>query len=406
MTSYHDTIAWLESRHRSTGQRSLAAMREACERLGYPERTLRCVHVAGTNGKGSVCTKIAKGFELAGTKVGLFTSPHIFSFCERIQVQGIPISQEGVVDGVAAIRRRCSDDLSFFEITTLLAFEWFRQHGVQMAVFETGLGGRLDATNVCHPSLCIITSINFDHVIELGNTIEQITAEKAGIIKRAVPLLLGPRVSLQAVMKSAPFTLLQQHGETPIIHQVTGTWADFDEENSALAAKAMALLDLPLHCIEKAVLVRPPCRFQQFLVPEQGDSVPVVLDVAHNPDGIQRLLMKTRATFPNSLVCFLMAVCRNKDIASMARLIKETAAIVICTQSSSWRAMAAEELAAHIRNTGVEAIAAVEPSTAFRLAMGQAKARKIPLVITGTFFLMESVHNLLTDTAGVIKNHQ
>ncbi len=391
----NETIEWLFSKRENSDERySLDRMVTACRALGNPEKGLRCIHVAGTNGKGSVCTKLAKAFELSGSIVGLFTSPHIASFQERICVQGVPISEEAIEAGVSTIRNVCSDALSFFEITTLLAFLWFREQGVQIAVIETGLGGRLDATNVCHPELCVITSISLDHTGRLGETIEKIAVEKAGIIKEHVPVIIGPRVPKEAIARAI------SRFHSPQIFQVDGTWEDFDDENSAIAEAAMKMECISPEIIAKAISVRPPCRFEEVPrshILQRWKEAPkaIILDVAHNPDGIQRLLMKARATFPNSRFCFLLAVCRDKDVHEMISLLQKDAATIVCTESSSPRALLACELSAIVRQYGIEATEVADPKEALSLAVHISASAQLPLFVTGTFFLMSPVREVV-----------
>lgn len=391
---YSSTVRWLFSKHLSLGtQLGLERMQEACRRLGNPERGLQCVHVAGTNGKGSVCTKIAKAYELSGRTTGLFTSPHISSFRERIQINGVCISEQEVIDGVDTIRSLCPDTLTFFEITTLLAFLWFRKQKVQRAVLETGLGGRLDATNVCLPELCVITSISFDHMDYLGTSLEEIATEKAGILKENIPVVIGPRV---------PLTVISLHAKkrsVPLYH-VEGEWADFDAENSALAEKALHLLNMPSEVIEKALRFRPPCRFQEIHLEGVGSqlkSVVVVLDVAHNPDGIQRLLMKAKRTFPNSRFCILLAVSHDKDVKEMVFTLCNEAVAIVCTEAPSTRAMSSSELARVVRgaNPSLCVRDVADPQEALRAAVESAAAAGTPLLVTGTFFFMGAIRAAL-----------
>ncbi|MEI6241855.1 MAG: Mur ligase family protein, partial [Chlamydiota bacterium] len=170
---------------------SLDEMKRGLEFVGHPEKAFESIHVAGTNGKGSVCTKVAKALSLEGYRVGLYISPHISSYRERISINGLMISEEEVVKYLERIFQ-IPIEFSFFEISTLLAFMYFADQLVEFAVLETGLGGRYDATNVVDPIVSVITSIGWDHMHILGDTLEAIACEKGGIIKREVPLVLGP----------------------------------------------------------------------------------------------------------------------------------------------------------------------------------------------------------------------
>ena len=165
--------------------------------LGTPTQHFKCIHVAGTNGKGSVVYKIAKSLEKEGLRVGLYTSPHISSFRERIQINGQLIDESSVVAGLSRIFEEIDKSkipATFFEITTALALKYFADQKVDYVVLETGLGGRLDATNIVTPVLSIITSISLEHTEYLGSTLEAIAKEKGGIIKPYVPIFIGPRV--------------------------------------------------------------------------------------------------------------------------------------------------------------------------------------------------------------------
>lgn len=198
-SSYKDTLDWLFTQVPMFQQVGASAYKPGLERVtalsdafGSPHEGLRCIHVAGTNGKGSTASTIAAVLQSAGLRTGLFTSPHLVDFRERIRVDGRMIPEEQVV---AFIRRyrdmRLPLEPSFFELTTVMAFEHFRRSGVDIAVVEAGLGGRLDSTNIISPDLCVITNISLDHTALLGSTPEAIAAEKAGIIKPGVPVVIG-----------------------------------------------------------------------------------------------------------------------------------------------------------------------------------------------------------------------
>lgn len=198
-TNYKDTIDWLFTQVPMFQQVGAAAYKPGLERVtalsrafGSPHEGLRCIHVAGTNGKGSTASTIAAVLQSAGLRTGLFTSPHLVDFRERIRVDGRMISEEEVVGFIARYRSmNLPVEPSFFELTTVMAFEHFRRCGVDVAVVEAGLGGRLDSTNIIAPDLCVITNISLDHTALLGYTPEAIAGEKAGIIKPGVPVVIG-----------------------------------------------------------------------------------------------------------------------------------------------------------------------------------------------------------------------
>lgn len=197
--SYQETIDWLFAQlpmfsvvGPGAYKPGLDTTRKLDDAFGNPHRAFKSIHVGGTNGKGSTSHSIAAVLQSAGYKVGLFTSPHLLDFRERIRVNGIKISRDAVVDFVKRYKEKnLKCDPSFFELTTIMAFDYFAQQKVDYAVIEVGLGGRLDSTNIIVPELCVITNISLDHVALLGNTLEDIAREKAGIMKAKIPVIIG-----------------------------------------------------------------------------------------------------------------------------------------------------------------------------------------------------------------------
>ena len=245
---YRATLEWLFGQVPMFQQVGAAAYKPGLERVtalsaafGSPHRGLRCIHVGGTNGKGSTASTLAAVLTAAGYRTGLFTSPHLLDFRERIRIDGAMISQAAVVDFIDRYRAMELDiEPSFFELTTVMALEHFAREKVDVAVIEVGLGGRLDSTNIISPDLCVITNISLDHTTLLGDTPEAIAAEKAGIIKRGVPVVIGHAVGgvrdvfeRKASAVEAPiifaedrmaYTACELHGERIVYH---GTrWAD------------------------------------------------------------------------------------------------------------------------------------------------------------------------------------
>jgi dihydrofolate synthase/folylpolyglutamate synthase len=380
-------LHWLVTKQHHIGQRfDLSAMEAVCKIFHNPQNSLPTIHVAGTNGKGSVCTKIAKAFELAGYTVGLFTSPHISSCTERFQLCGNNISYEELFDLLSSVYDH-TQSLSFFEITTILALLWFTQKKADIIVLEAGIGGRLDATNICCPILSIITSISLDHTEYLGSTLESITSEKAGIIKENIPVVIGPRVPHHIIQQKACIT------NSPVAI-VNGSWQDYDEENSAIASSALQLLFPSYPKITPFILqslsIRPICRFQPVppsMLSSFHISIPVILDVAHNPDGIHHLIAKAG----HHRFVFLFAVSCDKEVHSMIQAMKPVARTVICTQSLSSKAMAAETLCMHMEQHGINSLAIPDIEKAVSTALHIAQQLNIGLLITGTFYLMNSV---------------
>jgi len=322
-----------------TTQRLLAALE--AEGVPVSMAPVPVIHVTGSNGKGSTTLKVARALELHGLRVGVYTSPHVSSFRERIAINGALMSEASFIElltpMLALARGRPDIPATFFELGTALAFAYFRQQKVDVAVLEVGLGGRLDSTNVIEqPELSVICSIALEHTAWLGDTVQQITREKAGILKRSRPALLGPSVPLDVVQQVA------SEVGAGLVEQLTRRFDDYDAENSALATRAVqlavehsprlrALLErsptggLRTELVAEGVRVRPPCRFQQLrwsatsqratyldedgslgaggdtrvsaTVPARPGEVEVVLDVCHNPAAFARLFEKLRREY-------------------------------------------------------------------------------------------------------------
>ncbi len=392
MTSdrYISTLHTLFSRAKSTGvDMGLKRMRAMSRALGIDLNNLSSIHVAGTNGKGSVVTKIARALEHSGKKVGLYTSPHISSFRERFQINGECISKDALceyVDRILQVAVHLRVEPTFFEIATLLMFLWSQDEQCDLLVLETGLGGRLDATNICRPILTVITSIDLDHVEILGRTIPQIALEKAGIIKPSCPVVIGQSVPLEQIQTVAA------HLNAPVIRVNAHGVIDFDRENSSLARCALEVLKEKIAIHESSIAFgieqKPPCRYQKL----EGFGVPVILDVAHNSHGVSALL---KQVYEESQVkpVLLIGCSKEKDVASMVPFINEYGSHVILTQAKSYRAMPVAALAEHFSGMDIT----VEPQVTYgvKTALSFAKMLKIPLVIFGSFYIMTEVRQAL-----------
>lgn len=335
----------------------LQNMEQLHDALGNPmddTDNVTVIHIAGTNGKGSVALKIAKVFELAGYNVGLFVSPHIASFRERMQVNSEPISEEEVCELLPQIYEICEKNeipATFFEVTTALAFSFFQRRNANVVVLETGLGGRLDATNVVkHPALCAITSIGLEHTRILGDTVELIAKEKAGIMKQGTPVLVGPNVPHDVMKQCAIekqtdgyYTLEEVLGnddsdgdgssnniKNSELVNVNGVeYIDYDIQNAMIARAALKILETKASStnneknvkfpfendvIEKGSSHRPPCRFEERRIQIDNKEVLVILDVAHNPPAMEHLVLKLQATYPNQEKRIVVGFSADKDL--------------------------------------------------------------------------------------------
>jgi len=306
------------------GVKTFEAFQRLDRTLGSPHRAFRSVHVGGTNGKGSVSAKIAEGLRAEGFRVGIYTSPHISCVRERIRIDGEMIPEEAVMRHLSSIFSLVSDQkkfqkfdssfpvqlrgsladesYSFFDVLTELAFLYFREERIDWAVVEVGLGGRLDATNVIHSDLAVITSIGYDHMDILGDTLEKIAREKAAIAKMGIPFIVGPN--------AAPFF--------PNAEAVLPIEGFYDEENSAIAAAALRRLGISERSIEIGIRIRPKCRFEVI-----GNTV---LDAAHNPHAFRRLIEALGIHFPGETFHFIVAFSKEKQWQACLDLIRPHAA--------------------------------------------------------------------------------
>lgn len=395
--SYEALLEKLYTLSRGKSTLSLEPMHALNHMAGNPTKDLRTVHVAGTNGKGSVTTKIAHALTLAGYKVGCYTSPHISSFRERICINGTLISKEELCVLLPPLMQQADDahlPYSFFEITTLLAFCFFAKNQVDVAVIETGLGGRLDATNIIHPDLSVITSISYDHTALLGTTLEAIAEEKGGIIKPGVPVVLGPHAQLPILLEKA-HALGAQGYLAPAMD------TDYDAENSAVAQTALHVLQekgwrLSEGAILEGLAKRPACRMEEVSAPTLPLK-PIILDVAHNPDGIDKLLQALTLRYPNKPIYLLAGFCSDKDVGPMLKMLLERAIGVTFSQAQHPRALSALSLLQQAQtfksDKPIEARADLKE--AVYLAARVAAKENALLLICGSFFIMSEVRSLL-----------
>lgn len=411
-----EKISAIEGRRRFGMRPGLERVDSLLERLGRPERGLACVHVAGTNGKGSVAAMTAAVLQNAGLgDVGLYTSPHLVFFNERIRVGGAPIDDDALeraLDAVLAADAALDGQATFFELATAAAFTAFRDAGLRLAVIETGLGGRLDATNVIVPVLSVITNIGLEHREWLGNTIAEIAAEKAGIVKPGRPVVLGAMddeaaavvrgraAEVGAAVSDIPVSIScrpARDGSRRVsfedeVRSVSGIRFSLDGayqlENLSTAVAALETFSratgIPLEdAAFKAGLedVRWPCRFQRI-----GDDPPVIVDGAHNPPAARALAASlSKLKMPLALVAGL---CDDKDAARFLRILHPEFRAAFATETPSPRTLPAAAVADLMRQAGWREPCA-EPD--WRRAVGRATAWASEnaggVVVCGSLFL-------------------
>jgi dihydrofolate synthase/folylpolyglutamate synthase len=358
--------------------------------LGNPERAWRSIHIAGTNGKGSVAAMVERGLRAAGLRTGRYTSPHLDRIEERVAIDGTPIDRAtfetvtghvlGVVDEERA-KGTLTVSPTFFEVSTAVAFEIFRRKAVDVAIVEVGLGGRFDATNVLTPIITAITSIALDHERHLGSTLSEIAFEKAGIAKEGVPLAVGrlpeeaaAMVARVAAEVGAP--ILDAHATTtdrqypPLTLALAGR---HQLENAAVAVAIMERWSVLISYVPTEAIVTGltrcewPARLEWLRLPGGGE---LLIDAAHNPAGATALasyLQDTRS--PKLPIVF--AAMADKDLGGMIKALEPVASLFVATTAPHARARAAVEMAAAIRKhtSSVHVIAADTPELAVERAL-------------------------------------
>lgn len=315
--NYEDAVKLLTGQGKFYIELGLERISAVLELLGNSQDKLKCIHVAGTNGKGSVCAIIAGILKDAGMKVGLYTSPHIFEYTERIQINSEQISKKDFADyieQICNIADKNSIYLTEFEVLTAVMFKYFADKNVDVVVLETGLGGRFDATNVIKSNLCaIITHIDFDHTERLGNTLSKIAYEKAGIIKENCPIFTSEGYEVfrdTADEKKSMYIMVTPFEDTTNLalkglHQQANL-------SLALAAVRYIFPSIQETEIQEALKnVQHPCRFQY--IKEKN----MIIDAAHNPNGIQALRQSLDFYYPNKYKRFVFGCLKNKDYKTM-----------------------------------------------------------------------------------------
>jgi dihydrofolate synthase / folylpolyglutamate synthase len=348
---YKEALGWLFGTQLFGIKLGLESIQRLLRGLDVPAKEQRIIHVAGTNGKGSTCAMLDAICRAQGYRTGLFTSPHLITYRERIRVNGEMISPEAVAEGLDMVRRLVSEwepHPTFFEITTALALWHFKRTACEIVVLETGMGGRLDATNAVHPVLSIITPVDYDHQKWLGNSLSEIAGEKAGIIKPNTPVI----AALQQAEAAAVISARAAECSAPL-EFISGAYAasrialsgDHQQQNAALAIAALraAKIDVDEDAIRRGLAtVSWPARFQRC-----GDRV--VVDGAHNPQGAQVLAQTWRQVFGDARAAVILAVLRDKDAAGIVRALVPIATRFILPHSRAERALPPQQLADVVR---------------------------------------------------------
>ena len=395
--NYKQALAWLYSLQRFGIKPGLENTRRLLNHIGLrstrgsrvvsggsPEIFGKVIHVAGTNGKGSVCAMIDSICRAQGYRTGLFTSPHLVTFRERIRVNGEMIPEEAAAIGLTKIRDVIADwnpHPTFFEVTTALALEHFRDAQIDIAILETGLGGRLDSTNAVQSDVSVITPIGLDHERWLGHTLAEIAGEKAGIIKPNVPVVSAPQqpaaeevIRARAAECGSALQLVNEiYGGSPVALR-----GEYQKQNAAVAIAAIHAANVQLN--EKSIVhglaaVEWPARFQKW-----DDRT--IIDGAHNPAAARILAQTWREVFGDQKATLVLAVLADKNLRGISEALAPIADSVLLPKIRSARAASSEELAKIFSTTTPPLPYSITPTIEEALMIARAKPN--PILITGS----------------------
>jgi len=428
-TDYSDAVNYLYGLQKHGIKLGLDNTRRLLSLLGNPQNSFKSVHIAGTNGKGSTSAMIAAVLKTAGFKVGLFTSPHLVSFTERIRVDDVEIEEKEVVELTKEIREVIESNQpsamnhgpflpTFFEFVTALGFLYFKRKGVGWAVVETGMGGRLDATNVLVPEVSVITNIGYDHREFLGETLKEIAGEKAGIIKEGIPVVCSAQnaeamevISRKAAERKSGLFVHEKHFfSRPKQMDMYGITFDYEGkekmddlyvplcgthqlDNTSVAIKALELLGekevIPSHFIREG-LAQTKWQGRLELIKNDGCGCDFLIDGAHNPAASRALADSLRQFFipKYERVILVLGVMADKDTKGIMRPLLPLASEIIFTAPDYERAARPEKLAEYAGTLGFQARVTESVKAAILLAkiMSGKGIGKTLVVITGSFY--------------------
>jgi dihydrofolate synthase/folylpolyglutamate synthase len=357
----------------------------------FPKHGVKVVHVAGTNGKGSTCAMIDSLARATGKRTGLFTSPHLIDYRERIQVSGRQIPETRCAEMLTELRAICESletHPTFFEITLAVAMRWFREMECELIVLETGMGGRLDATTAVPADVCVITPIGLDHTQWLGDTLAKVAAEKAGIFLEGVPAVSSPQEPEARLVLEKEANALRsplEFVEEPLLGYAIALPGPHQTWNAALAVAALHRLGLPLNfdVLQHGLSnVKWPGRFERF--PATSDRPEVILDGAHNPHAAKVLAETWRQQFGERKATLLFSAVAAKDIAGILELLAPLAERIHLCPVDTPRATPTAELAAALPADAPP----VTEHPNFDAAVKAALAGKSPVLIAGSLFLV------------------
>jgi len=416
----YDTLPMFSRMGSAAFKKDLTNTLLLCEGLNNPHKKFKSIHVGGTNGKGSVSHMLAAIFQTAGYKTGLYTSPHLYDFRERIKINGSMVDEDFVVDFVETIKPTIEEiQPSFFEITVAMAYDYFSKQEVDIAIIEVGLGGRLDSTNVITPELSVITNIGWDHMNMLGNSLEEIAFEKAGIIKENIPVVIGEKQKETdtifrsvAEQKNAPVYFGEDRfalNEYQLLHDFISV-SVFDRQ---LSSNAVYQSDLPgiyqtknvLTVLQAMEILKEEWNLSQTHIYDALKKTKqltglhgrwevihkqptVVLEVAHNKNGIEQMLMHLEQLQLEKLH-IIIGMVKDKDVEQVLELLPANAEYYF-TQSHIPRALDAQSLKAKAAAFNLRGEIYEDVNTALHKAIANASKNDL-IVVCGSIFLVAEV---------------
>jgi len=405
--TYAEAIQFLYSLRWFGTKLGLSNTLKLAELAGNPHQQVRFIHVAGTNGKGSTCAMLESIYRTAGLRVGLFTSPHLVAFGERIQVNRQLISEADVVRQVGELKSLLAsfstdEHPTFFEVVTVMALHYFAEQKCDLVIWETGLGGRLDATNIVTPLASVITNIQYDHQKWLGETLKGIAFEKAGIIKPGVRVLTAADepealevIKNTALSQNAPLTVVNPENFDSLLGSIElPLLGQHQRANAALAIATARVLSPQIPISEKDICsgltqVRWPGRLQ---VVHQPSGQKVLLDGAHNIAGAQTLADALHQHFPDTKPTLVLGILQDKDWEAICRILAPLASRILLAPVPSERTANPDELSTACRWANPDVSVRACPSLAFALSEG----RSAPFIlITGSLYLVGEALELL-----------
>ena len=422
---YSEALEYIHSVSWKGSIPGLSRTEQLLKKIGDPQNSLRFVHVAGTNGKGSFCSMLSCVLKEAGYRVGLYTSPFVERFNERMRVDGVDISDRELAEITEYIRPfadSMSDVPTEFELITAIAFEYFARHDCDIVVLECGMGGRLDSTNIINTAvLSVITGIALDHTAFLGDTVEKIAYEKAGIIKRGVPCLwcgdtadVGGRaravIAEKAECEGSALYVADHSGIKIISTDTDGTVFDYGDmknikirllgnyqpynaSNVIEAAKILSLCGLSIedsHIRKGLEGAKWAARFEMI-----SDDPPFIFDGGHNPQGVDSAVDSVRLYFGDQRINVITGVLSDKDYGYISNRISSVARRVFCMTPDNPRALSAKEYAALFVANGVDALVCDSIEQAVESAVCDARAAGVGVICLGSLYVYADVKKAL-----------